>query len=53
MMSAANRRQIAPAGQAALVIRHRVIQVASNGGPSATREATGTLPDPDQMPQLT
>jgi len=52
MMSAANRRQIAPTGPTALVERHRMIQVASNGGPSAAGEATGTLSDPDQVPQF-
>ena len=51
MVPSAQRRQIAPAGPAAPVKGHGVIDVAPDGGPSAAGEAAGALPDMDQMPQ--
>src|ERR1700729_1616289 len=51
MMLAAKRREVAFAGQATLVIRRRVVEVAPSGGPTAAGEAALGLAEDHQVAQ--
>src|SRR5262245_29980785 len=52
VVPSAERRQIALASHAALVIRSRVVEVATSGGSAAAGEAAGPVPDLDDRAQL-
>ena len=52
VMVAAQRSQVAFAGPAALVIRHRVVEVAPSGPPAAPRCAACPMAGLDQVPEL-
>ena len=53
MMSTARGCEITFAGPAALVVGHRMVEVAAGGGAPAAGEAAPALPDHDQVPQRT